>query len=1026
MSTTGSIPGPPSPGSASGGKRKMRRGSSLPTLRRSSASRSGGAAATATLGFVPGGDGGPGGTPYAQPQRLCTVSVGRRFLQMEAVGGGQPLHVVSKRPLPFVVEERGLESEQKHTIARLPPHTIARLPPDPLPPMHEILRATEETLNFKEALQEVRRNREAKLNATAKSSAGFVRRGEVSPAASCRSLCGPAFGGQQRICDARRLPMRRPQADLLVAKLQRLGTPSKIAMQDADVAFASDARRLSVGSQDGTEGTQPPGSANTAGGRRSSIGSAGRRRSSAEMRPASAMAFPPPAQAESRPGPELEPLFWDEEELRQVFLKFDTDQDGEVQTEELDRVLHYLGARPQEGEAQSLVESQTHFATLDWQEFLDFLRSFWDIDAQRLHAEFEAYDDDNSGFLEFNELHAILQKQGFSPTAETTLEAMEAAGKEKTQSVSFREFQGLREHLRVTEGFSKADVDEYRDLYERVNLADCRGLENVSTEIWRITMYLGYSVSRDNIESYVEDLDGDGNVHLLFTESLKVLRRVRDVEREDSSNVVMSLGNGEHLMVEDLGIALGRLGYFVSEEAIWEILDQQRDFESEEYLTVEELNAFLRSYRRCEGFTGSEMSELEEVFKSHLHTGEGLHTLELGPVLRWFGFTHTLQQVQRLVEEIDFDASGIIEINEFVKLMRRLHQAEASKRHQTFDRLDTNGRGRVPADLLPRAVLWLYGADADPNMIREALRASQAPDGDISNNTCTTAIMPTAPRQSVEVGPAGVGEDARGTGGDEKGKDAAACFGSTDRNATKDPMQGASALNDAGDIMLNRRSFEAFFIHYRRLACEEIRANSGYSRAEVMQLREAFDFYDADHSGTVERQELSKMVVEYFPDATKTKQGQLVVLKAIEEVGSDPNGELKFGEFLMLMRKCDDRRDAADMLAEQAIVQESGLVLEEVDGFRQIFSAHVNWRGELDLSTITNLLSRVVDLNEDQLDDLSRIVKEVHPHGREVARFPQFMRLVRRLTQDNVCGLNAAATRMVRRQTSKKSVCARA
>merc|ERR1712194_441669 len=93
---------------------------------------------------------------------------------------------------------------------------------------------------------------------------------------------------------------------------------------------------------------------------------------------------------------------------------------------------------------------------------------------------------------------------------------------------------------------------------------------------------------------------------------------------------------------------------------------------------------------------------------------------------------------------------------------------------------------------------------------------------------------------------------------------------------------------------------------------------------------------------------------------------------------------------------------------------------EEVEGFRQIFSQSVNWTGELDIDTLKELLLRVIELTEDQTEDLHRLVREVHPDGREVTRFPQFLRLVKRLTNDDALGINEAAARVVRREAARK------
>merc|ERR1719443_769563 len=120
------------------------------------------------------------------------------------------------------------------------------------------------------------------------------------------------------------------------------------------------------------------------------------------------------------------------------------------------------------------------------------------------------------------------------------------------------------------------------------------------------------------------------------------------------------------------------------------------------------------------------------------------------------------------------------------------------------------------------------------------------------------------------------------------------------------------------------------------------------------------------------------------------------------------------------MRKGDDMRDVSDVRLEAEVTKGCNLSVEEVEGFRQIFSSVVNWTGELDLEALKELLLRVVDLSDEAIEELGDIVRKVHPHGREVARFPQFLKLVKTLTETNLLGVNDAAARSVRRAQMKK------
>eukprot|EP00928_Gymnodinium_smaydae_P027696 TRINITY_DN2132_c0_g3_i2.p1 TRINITY_DN2132_c0_g3~~TRINITY_DN2132_c0_g3_i2.p1 ORF type:complete len:144 (-),score=46.84 TRINITY_DN2132_c0_g3_i2:45-476(-) len=120
------------------------------------------------------------------------------------------------------------------------------------------------------------------------------------------------------------------------------------------------------------------------------------------------------------------------------------------------------------------------------------------------------------------------------------------------------------------------------------------------------------------------------------------------------------------------------------------------------------------------------------------------------------------------------------------------------------------------------------------------------------------------------------------------------------------------------------------------------------------------------------------------------------------------------------MRKCDDQRDAADMRLEEQVVQECQLTQDEVDGYRQIFSANVDWTGEMKLDKIAGLLTKVIEFNAQKMEELAELVRGLHPQRKEVARFPHFLRIIKKLTEDNALGCNDAATRVVRQEEKAK------
>lgn len=877
-------------------------------------------------------------SPFAKPLSLVTADVQHRFVLTEAVGG-RKVRVVHNRRMPFVAFERGIEWEL--------PHVRAALPKDRLPPLGQLIQDIQ-AMNLEVPAPSERKSKKrhgvlpktggARFRPNGREDLeGFVRRG--LPSSALERLSGEDAPEEWR--------------------RDRASNASSVTARGFVGSAPWDSRRPSVVEEDGER--SPSGQASPG--------------SPAQATGSVLFAENPPKEDAAEPQEAELPFPWSDEELRSVFDRFDRDHELEVRKEDLPAILKYLGARQAPEEAMRIANSLTSYATLNFEELVDFIGKFRDYDVQLLQQEFTVADLDGSGQLDFQELHALLHRLGYAPTSQSTLEAMQILDRDGSGTVDIAEFERLREHLRKTEGMTAEDARMLRELYDKTIARLPSGRrELVPDEAWRIIVYLGYSATLSEIRQIAAEIDQDSNGEFSFQELLKLVRRVRDAERDKLVHVFQTYGSDPtYCPTAELGRALCDLGYIVQEETIQEVVGEVSTGKGKPGLDMPEFVAFLRRYRQTEGFTRAEREDLEGVFQRE-SKGEngGLRTLDVGRVLRWSGFTRTVQQVQNLVAWIDFDCSGELEFDEFLKLVRRMYQDEARARHDTFRALENTAVHRIPTASLTAAIVMLHGVEPDPERVQESLNR-------------VAAKAPKAPRGRLS-------------------KFAQLASG----------MAKAESPNS-----LSLQDFEAFFHHYRQLLLEEMHANAGYSPMEVEKLRSTFNSYDKDGGGTLQRGELLKMISEYFPDATKSKAGQRDIQMALAEVDADGNGELNFNEFLLLMRKCDDARDAADLKLELDVVKECSMASEEVEGFRQIFSEHIDWKGELSLDTLIILLGKVVEISAEATEELARMVREVHPQGRDVARFPQFLQLIRNLTRDNYRHVNDLAARAVRDKQKK-------
>merc|ERR1711892_24822 len=99
-----------------------------------------------------------------------------------------------------------------------------------------------------------------------------------------------------------------------------------------------------------------------------------------------------------------------------------------------------------------------------------------------------------------------------------------------------------------------------------------------------------------------------------------------------------------------------------------------------------------------EGLTEEELQEYRDIFSFFDRDGGGsITTVELGQVMRTFGWTPTEGELQELIGEIDQDGNGCITFNEFVWLMtREIHDGEIEEEiREAFRVFDREGHGFI-------------------------------------------------------------------------------------------------------------------------------------------------------------------------------------------------------------------------------------------------------------------------------------------------------------------------------------------
>jgi Ca2+-binding EF-hand superfamily protein len=128
--------------------------------------------------------------------------------------------------------------------------------------------------------------------------------------------------------------------------------------------------------------------------------------------------------------------WWQHHGMQRVFMRFDHDKSGAIDTHELSELLASLGLRltPQQLQAaQSLLDPDGD-GSISWAEYLKWWERF---DVQRI---FERYDADGSGAISARELQLLCADLGVHLSKREVKDALKKLDKDGSASLSFEEF----------------------------------------------------------------------------------------------------------------------------------------------------------------------------------------------------------------------------------------------------------------------------------------------------------------------------------------------------------------------------------------------------------------------------------------------------------------------------------------------------------------------------------------------------------------------------------------------------------
>lgn len=628
-----------------------------------------------------------------------------------------------------------------------------------------------------------------------------------------------------------------------------------------------------------------------------------------------------------------------EAKLHGIFLRFS--HLGELNADHLPEALQPLAVKKvnQAWVKEILEEYYDDRSFIDLNEFKAFVAHYTERESAWLDKAFKEADQDGSGSISLPEIDRLMRARGYTPSAGSIKDLFrEVTGSESLRDLTFNEFVLLVELVEERAGFPRREFLRLKALFHRHDLNNSRRLNDC--EIWALLCWEGLSQPHGPIiTEMVNEVSTSG--HVDFPTFLQIMRRYREWE---VGKVMEAFQNHDShwtgvVAEERLGLILEDLGYkAVDPQALEELMSgihARRSQTLEPGLSLEDVRLAMDRYRETDGFLWADLQELRAVYQQFT-TSKGLGPIEMEAALRWCGFPALLWEIQELFDKVDVDGTGWLTEDEFVKLLARIRESEIEALRAVAERdgnsttmsmacfitsLPALGYSWIEENSLP---LEFEVSAADIN-VWQAARLLR-----VYRQHIRTAILARegfSPQEVLQFQSCFSRHDPRSSG---LVKDIAKLLQEVCPEA-----QTAGALRQNVQTVLkelckNSTFFDfATFLHFLRLVSnqsardrvaeeKEVIAASGFSRDETAEFRRIFNRSVAGPAaaggvlvqhGIELRADLHIEVVEDMIAGIvgNVKDESRSELRSIlQELDSDKNNALTFGEFLLSMRRVLD------------------------------------------------------------------------------------------------------------------------
>jgi Ca2+-binding EF-hand superfamily protein len=378
-------------------------------------------------------------------------------------------------------------------------------------------------------------------------------------------------------------------------------------------------------------------------------------------------------------------------EFMMVYMKFDRDGSGEIDSTELMNALAWLGyavnaVRANEIVAQVDVDGS---GCINEREYLMCMRKVREHEISIVAEAMTLGDEDGSGTLAHSEIEGVLKLLGYVPDNDAVSEACFEANITDDTELDLCHFWQLLTVYRGREGFSAseaADIQEAFDLYHR----DDSG-EITTSEMGRLLRWLGYALQFQVVQQFIAKVDVDASGKLSLPEIRKMIRMLHEKELKQMRWVFGKYDSGGKGAISKMNMQLALKELDLDVGIVSAVaMAEKSDIANDTAIDLKRFAHIVKCFRKmgrqffrdnC-GFSPKELEELKCVFKSYDADGGGeIANRELIQLVEdvFPDMAHDKAmrpKLLQIMETVDSDHSGSLDFRDFLCLMQLLREAQ--------------------------------------------------------------------------------------------------------------------------------------------------------------------------------------------------------------------------------------------------------------------------------------------------------------------------------------------------------------